>query len=326
MFRHVFLAVCILFAVHSTAVLASDTDAQNSPPKKIAYIVSDLRIPFWDIMWRGVKSKAEALSYGVSVYSADNDAKRELEHVAEVLKSGVDGLVISPTNSSATVTILKLAKAAGVPVAISDIGTDGGEYLTYISSDNEAGSYGLGRILVHEMIDRGWEEGRVGIIAIPQKRANGKARTNGFMRALNEAGIKGAGMRQQVTFSYQETYDYAADLINTNLDLRALWLQGSDRYQGALDAIKDAGKEGEVLLICFDAEPEFLDMIPDGQLVGAGMQQPFLMGEKAVEALDDHFNGNQVPKEHKLTVLAISKLTIQASLPTIRRNVLGLID
>ena len=172
MFRHVFFAVFIVFAVQSTAVLASDTDPQNSSPKTIAYIVSDLRIPFWDIMWRGVKSKAEALGYGVSVYSADNDAKRELEHVAEVLKSGVDGLVISPTNSSASVTILKLAKAAGVPVAISDIGTDGGEYLTYISSDNEAGSYGLGRILVHEMIERGWEDGRVGIIAIPQKRAN----------------------------------------------------------------------------------------------------------------------------------------------------------
>ncbi|MCI5143759.1 MAG: sugar ABC transporter substrate-binding protein, partial [Candidatus Electrothrix sp. ATG1] len=163
----------------------------------------------------------------------------------------------------------------------------------------------------------------VGIIAIPQKRANGKARTRGFMRALDEAGIKGAGIEQQVTFSYQETYDYAKDLIEKNLHLRAIWLQGSDRYQGALDAIGDAGKKDAILLICFDAEPEFLKLIPAGLLVGAGMQQPFLMGERAVETLDQYLQGQVVEKLQKLPVLAISQDNIQQELATINRNVLG---
>jgi ABC-type sugar transport system substrate-binding protein len=91
-----------------------------------------------------------------------------------------------------------------------------------------------------------------------------------------------------------------------------------------LDAIKDAGKRGEVLLICFDAEPEFLELIPQGVLVGAGMQQPFLMGEEAVNAMDAHLRGKTVKKKKLLPVLAISQDNIQAKLPIIRRNVLGL--
>lgn len=298
--------------------------AAAEQPKRLAYLVSDLRIPFWDIMQRGIRSRAEALGYEISVYSAENSAKNELAATAQAIRGKVDGIILSPTNSSAATTILKLSKKAGIPVVIADIGTDGGEYVSYIASDNRQGSYDIGQVLAKRMHELGWDGGSVGIISIPQKRANGKARTEGFMRAMKEAGIKGAGLRQQVSFSYQETYDFSRELIAENADLRALWLQGSNRYLGALDAIADAGKKNEILLICFDAEPEFLDLIPQGVLVGAAMQQPFLMGEEAVNSMDAHLQDRPVNKQLLLPILAISRENIAAKLPVIRRNVLGL--
>ncbi|MCP4077547.1 MAG: substrate-binding domain-containing protein [Gammaproteobacteria bacterium] len=294
--------------------------------KRLAYIVSDLRIPFWEIMKRGIDSNAETLGYKVDFYSADNNAKQELEFTVKAIRDKVNGIILSPTNSSAAVTILKLARKAGIPVVISDIGTDGGDYVSFISSDNQKGSYQIGKVLVRALLEHGWGEGRVGIIAIPQKRTNGQARTTGFMKAMGEAGIRGADILQQVDFSYQETFNLASELINNYPDLRALWLQGSDRYQGALDAIAATGKKGQILLICFDAEPEFLQMIPAGTLVGAAMQQPFLMGEKAVEAMDNHLKGEQVLHHQMLPILPISKKNISEQLPIIRRNVLGMIE
>lgn len=297
--------------------------AQVQASKKIAYLVSDTSIPFWDIMARGIKSKAKDLGYEVTIMSANNSAKKELQNLAVAMRMDIDGLIISPLNSSSSVTILSIAKQNDVPVVISDIGTDGGEYVSYISSNNYEGSYGLGRLLAQKMKELNFDDKRVGIIAIPQKRANGKARTAGFMKALDEAGIKGADMRQQVTFSYQETYDYTKELIELYPDMKALWLQGSDKYQGALDAMKDLNKE-DILLICFDAEPIFLELIPKGILVGAGMQQPFLMGEKALVNLHKYLNGKDVEKNPQLEVLVISQKNIKDKLPTIKRNVLGL--
>lgn len=291
--------------------------------KRLAYLVSDTSIPFWDIMSRGIESKAKDLGHEIIVFSADNSAKKELQSLDVALSMDIDGLILSPTNSSQSVTILEIAKQRNVPVVISDIGTDGGEYVSFISSDNFNGSYGLAKVLAKRMKELNIEDKKVGIIAIPQKRTNGKERTAGFMKALNEENIKTAGMRQQVTFSYQETYDYTKELILRNPDMQALWLQGSDKYQGALDAMRDLEKE-DILLICFDAEPIFLQLIPLGELVASGMQQPFLMGEKAVETMHKHLNGQSVKKHQQLEVLVISKENIDAEYKTIKRNVLGL--
>lgn len=295
----------------------------HAQEKRLAYLVSDTRIPFWNIMAKGIKRKAGALGYSVSVYSAENQAKKELELTVRAIQEGVQGIILSPTNSSAAVTVLKMAERNNIPVVVADIGAGTDKYVSYIESDNHQGAYDLGSLLTSRLSAKGWSDGSVGIIAIPQKRANGKARTEGFLRALEERGIRTAGMLQQTDFSYRETYEFSRILIAENPDLRGIWLQGSDRYQGALDAISEAGKDNEILLICFDAEPEFIEMIAEGRLVGAGMQQPFLMGEKAVETMDLYLHGHDIEKTQQLSVLPVSSENLEQLLPAIKRNVLG---
>lgn len=307
--------VIILIGTLGLEVLAGE--------RKLAYLVSDSRIPFWDIMARGIRDRASGLGYELTLHSANNTAKSELEATVAVIRQGVDGIILSPTNSSAAVTILKLAEQANIPVVISDIGANADNYVSYIESDNSQGAYDLGNILASALHDKGWSNGTVGIVAIPQKRANGKARTEGFLRALEEQRIKSAGIYQQSDFSYHETYEFTRRLIQDHPHLRAVWLQGSDRYQGALDAIAEAGKSGEILLICFDAEPEFIEMIESGVLVGAGMQQPFLMGEKAVDTMHRRLTGQAVEKVQRVPVLPVSGQNLQELLPVIHRNVLG---
>jgi ribose transport system substrate-binding protein len=292
--------------------------------KKVAYIASDMSIPFWQILSRGIQNASQKANYSLTIYNAKNDAKQELESVVDAIKNQVDAIIISPMTSVACVTVLNLAKEAKIPVIIADVGTDDGEYLSYISSNNKQGAYDIAQILIQKMQERNFMQGTVGIIAIPQKRLNGQARTQGFMQALKEANISGADIKQQVNFSLEETYLLAKELIQNNKNLKAIWLQGSDKYEGALQAIEEAGKKEEILLITFDAEPIFLELIPQGVLVGAAMQQPFLMGEKAIEVLDSHFKGESVTQNIQLPILAISQDNIDSQLPVIKRNVLGL--
>lgn len=298
----------------------------NTKNKKIAYLVSDTKIPFWSIMEKGIRGEAVQNGYGIDVYTADNDPKKELEYAAKAIKDGVSGIIVSPTTSSACATILKLAKSADIPVVISDIGTDGGEYISYISSDNRDGAYKIGKALAKKLKELGWTKGRVGIVAIPQKRLNGQLRTAGFMQAMDEAGIKGADIKQQSEWSEEETYKFSAEMIKKYPDLRAIWLQGSDRYRGALKAIADAGKKKDILLITFDAEPEFLELIPKGVLVGSAMQQPYLMGQKAASMMVAHLRGKTVEKNIQLPILAITADNIEKEMPTIKRNVLGVVN
>jgi len=300
------------------------TSYVNASEKKLIYIVSDIRIPFWEIMSKGIKNKSSNYDYDVEVYSSSNSAKIELENTVKAIRSKPDGLIISPTNSSACVTILKFAKEANIPAVILDIGTDRGEYLSYISSDNKTGAYNIGKVLVKKMQKLGYEDGSVAIVAIPQKRINGQERTRGFLKALSESKIKSVDLKQQITWTQAETYIYTKEFIKKYPNLRAVWLQGSDRYQGALDAINELDKKGEVLLLTFDAEPEFIELIQDDILVGSAMQQPYLMGQKAIEQFYNYFNKKEVIKNIQMPILAISKDNIKEKLPLIKRNVLGI--
>ncbi|MCK9473912.1 substrate-binding domain-containing protein [Sulfurimonas sp.] len=320
------ITLLVVFFASLTVLDAHEVKSDISK-KKIAYIVSDIRIPFWKIMSRGIKNSADELGYEVSFYGSNNIKKSEIQNTVKVIKDKVDAIILSPINSSSAVTVLKFAESANIPVVISDIGTDKGKYLSFISSDNEDGAYRIGQVLAKKMKELGWDKnGSVGIISIPQKRANGKARTAGFMKAMNESSIKVNGLKQQVNFSYKETYDFSIELIQEHKNLSAIWLQGSDRYKAALDAIKDAGKVDEVLLVVFDAEPEFLELIPKGVIIGAAMQQPYVFGEEAVLILDDFFNKKDVKKHIQLSILSISTDNIEKNIPIIKRNVLGILE
>lgn len=298
--------------------------ASSFEKKKLAYIVSDTSIPFWDIMLRGAKNSAIKLGYEIEIYNSQNDIKTELENTIKAIKSNISGIIISPNNSSSCVTVLKLAKKANLPVVIADIGTDSGEYISYISSDNKSGAYEIGKVLSNKISTLNIQNPKVAIIAIPQKRLNGQERTAGFMKAMDESSISGANIKQQITFSKEETYNFTKELINENPNMNALWLQGSDKYQSALDAINDSGKKDQILLLTFDAEPEFLELIKNNTLVGSAMQQPFLMGEKAVENMDKYLNNQVIERNNKLPVLAISKENIENNLTIIKRNVFGI--
>ena len=292
--------------------------------KELVYITTDSRIPFWEIMGRGTKHSADRLGYNLKIYSANNDKKHELEITLQAIKDKVSGIIISPTTSSSCVTILQLAKKAGIPVVIADVGTDGGEYVSYISSNNRDGAYSIGKMLAINLIEHGWENGRVAIVAIPQKRLNGKARTSGFMQAMDEFNIKGADLKQLKTWSEEETYNFTKEMIDKHKDLRAIWLQTSNIYNGALRALEERVKRSDILLVTFDAEPEFLDLIPKGVIIGSAMQQPYLMGEEAVIAMDRYLNGKHVDKNIELPILAISAKNIEQKLPIIKKTVLGL--
>ncbi len=292
--------------------------------KKIIYLSPDISIPFWQIMAKGIKTTSNSLGYEFEAYNSNNSAKKELELTVKAIKENVSGIIVSPSNSSACVTILKLAEKAGIPVVISDIGTDSGKYVSYISSNNKDGAYNIGKILTKRMLHKKWNNGKVGIIAIPQKRLNGQRRTAGFMKALNEENIKGANIMQMVKWTNKETYSFTKQFILDYPDLRAIWLQTSNLYKGALEAINDMGKEKELLLIAFDAEPEFLNLIPQGKIIASGMQQPYLMGVKSVEALNSHLEGNNVEKNIQVPILTVTTENIDKKLSIINQNVLGI--
>ena len=126
-----------LFYAATALVLCSQLTASA---KDIVYLTPGLDLPFWRYLSEGVESVAKKEGYGFQAFDSHNDAQTQLKNAQDAIARGVAGIVISPTDSSTCPSVLALAQKANIPVVIGDIGTNEGEYVSFIISDNREGA------------------------------------------------------------------------------------------------------------------------------------------------------------------------------------------
>ncbi|MBO0904737.1 substrate-binding domain-containing protein [Jiella sonneratiae] len=291
--------------------------------KEIVYLTPGLDLPFWRYLSKGVESVATKNGYGFQALDSRNNAQTQLQNAQDAIARGVAGIVISPTDSSTAPSVLQLAKQRDIPVVIADIGTNEGDYVSFIISDNYEGAKGVGEALAAALKEKGWEDGSVGLVTISQARKNGQARTKGFRDGLKEGGVTGkeAGLQQMQSYTADETFKFVQDMLTANPEMRGLFIQTDQPAVGALRAIRAARRQGEVLLAAFDGIPEFVDLLKSGDIVASGMQQPYLMGQKSAEAMFEHLNGGTPEKEITVPILVVTSKNIEEVLPTVKETV-----
>jgi ribose transport system substrate-binding protein len=309
-------AVCALVSANAFGTVPAIAQS-----KEIVYVTPSLH-SFWRYVGSGVEASAKAAGYSVRILDSNNDGATQLKNVQDAIAKGVAGIVISPTDSSTAPSALALAEKAGIPVVICDVGTNGGNYVSFIASNNLAGARGIGDAAAEALKEKGWTKGSYGIIAIPQTRKNGQLRTEGFRAAMKAAGVmKEVPMQQMKTFTADESFRFAQDMLTANPDLRLLFIQSDQQAIGAARAVKAARKEGEVLIAAFDGTPELLEAITKGSIVGSGMQQPYLMGSTAAKALTSKLGGGNPAKEELIDIMVVTKETAVSKAEQIKLNV-----
>ena len=204
--------------------------------KDIVYLTPGLDLPFWRAVSKGVETASKEKGYGFQALDSHNSAQTQLQNAQDAIVRGVAGLVLSPTDSSTAPSVQALAEKAGIPVVIADIGTNGGEYVSYVSSNNYEGAHGVGLALGQDLKKKNWETGTVGIVGISQARKNGQARTKGFLDGLKEGGFTGkvATLMQMQSYTTDETFKFTQDLLTSNPDMRGLYIQTDQPTLGAL--------------------------------------------------------------------------------------------
>jgi len=299
---------------------------QNAPAstKQIVYLAAKSDLPFWNTLGKGVKAIAQENGYTYLEMDSNLSAATQLVNARKALALGVDGIVISPVDSHSAPEVLDVALKAGIPVVIADIGTNGGEFVTYVKSDNYRGAYEIGTALAAALKDKGWSKDPFALITISLARKNGQDRTNGFLDAMKDAGSANqAALKQMQDYSANETFQYVKDILAATPNLRGLFIETDQPVEGAMQEIKAAKKHGEVLIASFDAMPQVEKLLKDGTLVAVGMQQPYLMGNKAAEALIGNLHGQPQAKQILVPILVATKANIAKLLPIAAKTVFG---
>ena len=291
--------------------------ARAAEEYQIAYLTPGLNVPFWKYLSDGIKQAAatDAAKSGAKItvtdYDSQNSAATQLQNAQDVITAGVDLIIISPTDSSSAPEVLELAAENKVPVVIADIGTDSGDYVSFVISSNESGAYDAGKVLMSTMADKGWKGGDVLMITISQARLNGQNRTKGFTRAVEEAGGKIVQFLESKDYTRAEAQTQASDMISANPDAHGFFAQHDEAALGSEAAIEESGKADEIVLASFDGSPESVELIKQGKIVAAAMQQPVLMGRISAEVGLKHLRGEQVDKQTEVPTILVTPQNVK---------------
>lgn len=288
----------------SATAVASVADKGDYTGVHIAYLTPSLDVPFWTYVKHGVEDEVKKAMPGaeVTVYDSKDNANTQLSNAQDALTKGVTGIVISPTDSASCIQVLDAAEEANVPVVICDIGTDGGTYLSFISTDNEGGAKELGKYVASKL-KKGDE---VAQITLNQARINGVKRKEGFDEGIQSNGLKDVGFRQMEKVNRDEGVSYTQDLITSFPELKAIFCHSEDPSMGAVTALEEVGNT-DCKIVGFDCSPEVVQAIKDGKILATAAQQPVVMGRTSVDAIKTKLDGGTPDKEIQMETLLVTQ-------------------
>ncbi len=246
--------------------------------------------PFWAAVEQGAMDAGAELGVEVLVQAppTESDVAAQIAQIEDAITQGVNGIAIAPTDPAALEPVIQQARDAGIPVVFVD--TNGqNEGVTFIGTDNEAGAALAGEYICQQL-----QPGdKVAILQGIITTSTGKARADGAKAAFTACGLD---VVAEVPAEWDRAKGLAAmeDILTKNPDLKAVFGSNDNMALGAVEAIKNAGLTGQILVVGFDANPDAAAAILAGDMAASVAQAPANMGRFGVESLIKLINGETI--------------------------------
>lgn len=260
--------------------------------KRLAFVTNNAS-DFWTIARKGVE-KADAELADVTAefkIPSDGTAAEQKRIVDDLLAKGIDGIAISPVDpDNQTGLINDLSKQTLVFTQDSDAPQSA--RACYVGTDNVAAGRQAGG-LIKEALPQG---GKIMVFVGKLDARNAQERLQGIKEALAGSNVTIIDTRTDDTDRVRAKSNVADTLVN-NPDVAALVGLWSYNGPAIVNAVRDAGKTGQVKIVAFDEEDETLAGIKDGAIFGTVVQQPFEFGYQAIKMMAAVKSGDtsQVP-------------------------------
>lgn len=277
---------------------------------KLAFVTNNAS-DFWTIARKGVE-KADGELANVTVefkLPGEGTAAEQKRIIDDLISTGVNGIAMSPVDpDNQTQLINDTAKKALVITQDSD--APGSDRALYIGTDNVAAGRQAGN-LIKEALPQG---GKIMIFVGKSDARNAAERFQGIKEALQGSNVEIIDVRTDDTDRARAKTN-AADTLVKYPDVAALVGLWSYNGPAILNAVKDAGKAGQIKIICFDEEDETLAGVKDGAIYATVVQQPFEFGYQSVKVMSQILGGDRsaIPANKQINVptLVIKKDSVE---------------
>ena len=275
-----------------------DPGASVQPKEiEIALVTKAMDSEFWLVMADGAKAAAAARP-GVKLSIVAPDREINIDQQVTILedqtRKGVKALVVSPAGSAQILSALEQATQRGVPVILVDTDAPFDKKVTYIGTNNRRGGQ-LAAKGVAEAI--GSAHAEVALISGVPGNESQDERALGFIDAVASEYPNLKLVAQQPGNSERALgLTVMENILTAHPNVKGVFATNDQMALGAMEALEARGLRGKVKIVGFDATKEAVQATVDGRLAGSVAQNPFLMGQRGVEAALAALDGKPVEK------------------------------
>ena len=282
-------------AAAEEAAPAEAEEAAAADAIYIPVISKGFQHQFWQAVESGAQQAADDLGVEITFEGPETEAMvdRQIEMLQAALAKDPSAICFAALDTQAAIPLLEEANSRGIPIVGFDSGVDSDIPVATAATDNVAAA----ALAADKMAELIGDEGKVAVLVHDQTSRTGIDRRDGFLNQMAEAHPNieivnvdyGAGDQLKST-------DLAKAVIQANPDLKGYFGANEGSIIGVLNAVTELGKEGEIVVIGYDAGKQQMDAIRSGVEAGAITQNPVGIGYKCVEAAVKAINGEPVDK------------------------------
>ena len=280
------LSVTVLFSLTGCGKRGGESSA-GGESLRLAFLTNNAA-SFWVIARRGTEAaRAECGDLTVDFRMPGGGTAAEQQQILDdLLAKGVDGIAISPVDPANQLALLNRV-AAQTLLITQDSDAPESDRVCYIGTDNVAAGRAAGA-LIREAIPEG---GRIMVFVGKIDAQNAKERHQGIVEALEGSPIEIIDVRTDDVDQVRARTNVEDTLVKYPdvACLVGLWA-----YNGPaiLNAVREAGKLGQVKIVCFDEEEETLAGVAAGHIHGTVVQQPYEFGRLAITRMAQYLRGD----------------------------------
>jgi PAS domain S-box-containing protein len=256
----------------------------------IGFALHDPRFAFWAILSHAAQERATELHTTLTVIPSSSPAEQAAA-IERLVDQRVDALIVGPIDSHALVSAVQRATAAGIPVVAADTEISGCQVACTVRSDNVGGT----ELVAAYVFERNAEHIAVAHLQGPQSAQSGAQRSEGLHNALRAR----PGAQLVFEASGDWTRESGRRLIREALaahpEIRAVFAANDPMAMGAIDAIEEAGRAGQIMVAGFDALSDALIAIHKGSMAATVRQAPREIGREVVQIALRAARGEPVP-------------------------------
>jgi ribose transport system substrate-binding protein len=289
------LLVALLASCAPQAAATQAPAASSGAKPYIPVISKGFQHQFWQAVKQGSEQAAKDLNVDITFEGPESEAMvdKQVEMFQTALDKKPAAICLAAVDSKAFQPLLEKAKAAGIPVVGFDSGVDSDIPVTTAATDNVAAA----AMAADKMAELIGSEGEVAIIAHDQTSRTGIDRVKGFTDQIKNKYPNVTLVDTQYGGGDQlKSTDLAKAIIQAHPNLKGFFGANEGSIIGVLNAVKELGMEGKIVVIGYDSGQQQIDAITAGTEAGAITQNPIGIGYKCVEAALKASKGEALPK------------------------------